>query len=136
MTERPRPDVSDGVSWWCRTCKGRKTIREDSFFSNSRLILQQWFLLMYWWARQYPVTDAANEAGVDRGTACDVYRWLREVCSTRLLQTRIVLGGPGVVVQIDESLFRHKPKVVYIIINHNIMLCMFLLESRRTSNIS
>ena len=46
MTERPRPDVSDGVSRWCRTCKGRKTIREDSFFSNSRPTLQQWFLLM------------------------------------------------------------------------------------------
>ena len=116
MTEKTRTDVSDGISWWCRMCKRRKTIREDSFFSNSRLTLQQWFLLMYWCARQYPVSDAANETGVDRGTACDAYRWLREVCSTRLLQTRVVLGGPGVVVQIDESLFRHKPKVVYIII--------------------
>ncbi len=38
-------------------------------------------------------------------------QWLREVCSTTLLQTQVVLGGPGIVVQIDESLFRHKPKV-------------------------
>ena len=41
----------------------------------------------------------------------DVYRWLREVCSTKLLQSPIVLGGPGVIVQIDESLFRHEVKV-------------------------
>ena len=40
-----------------------------------------------------------------------MYRWLREVCSTKLLQTPIVLGGRGVIVQIDESLFRHKVKV-------------------------
>ena len=33
------------------------------------------------------------------------------VCTAKLLQTQIILGGPGVVVQIDESLFRHKPKV-------------------------
>ena len=36
----------------------------------------------------------------------------REVCSTKLLATPIVSRGPGKVVQIDESLFNHKPKVI------------------------
>ena len=40
-----------------------------------------------------------------------IYQWLHEVCTAKLLQTQIILGGPGVVVQIDESSFRHKPKV-------------------------
>ena len=62
---------------------------------------------MYWWSREYPVTDAARVAVVDENTVVDVYRWLREVCSTKLIQTTIMLGGPGVVVQIDESQFRH-----------------------------
>ena len=66
---------------------------------------------MYWWARNYPVTDAACEAEVTEATACAVYQWLREVCSTRLLHTTIRLGGPGIVVQIDGSLMSHKPKV-------------------------
>ena len=43
-------------------------------------------------------------------TAIDVYQWLREVCSTKLLATPIKLGGPGAVIQADESLFNHKPK--------------------------
>ena len=39
-------------------------------------------------------------------TAIDVYQWLHEVCTTRLITTGpIVLGGPGIVVQMDESLF-------------------------------
>ena len=42
---------------------------------------------------------------------CYVHRWFREVCSTTLLKTTILLGGPGKIVQVDESLFRHKPKV-------------------------
>ena len=35
---------------------------------------------MYWWARQYPVSDSKDEAEVDEHTAIDVYQWLREVC--------------------------------------------------------
>jgi len=31
MKERVCSDVSDGFSWWCRQCKGWKTIREGSF---------------------------------------------------------------------------------------------------------
>ena len=49
----------------------------------------------------------------DKNTAYDVYRWLREVCSTKHLATPIILGGSGVVVQVDESHFRHKPKVIF-----------------------
>uniref|UniRef100_A0A1X7UFG7 ISXO2-like transposase domain-containing protein n=1 Tax=Amphimedon queenslandica TaxID=400682 RepID=A0A1X7UFG7_AMPQE len=33
-----------------------------------------------------------------------------EVCSTELLQMPIILSGPGIVVQIDESQFKHKRK--------------------------
>ena len=52
-----------------------------------------------------------EEAVVDKRTAIYIYQWLREVCTTKLLSSPIILGGPGVVVQIDESLFRHKSKV-------------------------
>jgi len=64
-----------------------------------------------------------EEAEVDRHTAIDIYQWLREVCSTKLLSNPIILGGPGVVVQIDESLFRHKPKVKIISIYEIIRYC-------------
>ena len=74
-------------------------------------INQKWLHMLLMWARDRPVTDAMDEAEVQSRTAVDIYQWFREVCTTKLLQTSIVLGGPGVVVQIDESLFRHKPKV-------------------------
>ena len=113
MMERRRSDVSDNVSWWCPHCKSRKSIRDGSFFAKSRLTLQKWLVLMYFWAREYPVGDAAEEAQVQEKTAIDVYQWLREMCSTRLITSGPVLGGPGAVVQIDESLFWHKPKVAH-----------------------
>ena len=112
MHERERQQAgSDGVCWWCTSCKTTRSIRTNSFFAKSKLTLQQWFLLIVWWARQYPVGVASAEAEVTETTACQVYEWLREVCSTTLLQTPIILGGPGVIVQVDKSQFRHKPKV-------------------------
>ena len=66
---------------------------------------------MHWWVRQYPVTDAAQEAEVTEKNPVQAY--FRDVCSWRLLNhdSVLMLGGPGVIVQIDESLFQHKPKV-------------------------
>ncbi|XP_019863338.1 PREDICTED: uncharacterized protein LOC100639804 [Amphimedon queenslandica] len=111
MRERPRAQAgSDGKCWYCPTCKTTRSIRHGSFFSQSKITLQKWMILMLWWSREYPVTDASREAEVNPDTAVDVYGWLRDVCSTKLISVPIVLGGPGKVVQIDESLFRHKPK--------------------------
>ena len=104
MVERKRQQAgSDGVCWSCSLCKTTKSIRVNSFFAKSKLTLRQWFIMIVWWAREYPVGKAASEAEVTETTSCQVYEWLREVCSTRLLQTAIILGGPGVIVEVDES---------------------------------
>ena len=119
MIERKRAQAgSDGVCWSCPRCKTTKSIRHGSFFSKSKLSLQQWMIGLLWWAKEYPVTAFAEEAEISGHAAVDIYQWLREVCTNKLLQSPIVLGGPGVVVQIDESQFRHKPKVK-LMINNN-----------------
>ena len=110
MTEGDKRDVTDEKIWRCGQCKTTKSIRKGSFFSRSRMPLNKWMLMIYLWARQYPVTSVAEEAKVEANSAVAVFQWLREVCSTTLLQTNITLGGPGIIVQADESLFRHKPK--------------------------
>ena len=58
-----------------------------------------------------PVTAACKEAEVASKTAINVYQWLKEVCSTKLLATPIKLGDPGAVIQANESLFNYKSKV-------------------------
>ena len=56
-------------------------------------------MLLHFWARQNPVSDTAECAKVAPNTAVDAYQWLREVCSTRLINDGpVILGGPGVIV--------------------------------------
>ena len=112
MQERSRSDVSDGKSWWCPQCKGRKLIRDGSFFAKSRLPLKKWLLLLHFWLREFPVTTVVLDVDITKRSAIDVYQWFRKVCSTALLTTPILLGGNGAVVEFDEALFRHKPKVI------------------------
>ena len=64
--------ISDGCRWRCPACRRSVSIRDRSFFARSRLPLQKWLLLMYWWGRQYPVGDAMEEAEVTEATAIQV----------------------------------------------------------------
>lgn len=68
--------------------------------------------LVYAWSTNRGVGDAAADVGVGRKTAMNVYQWCRDMCSWRLLSDPAVqLGGPGRVVQVDESVFTHQGKV-------------------------
>ena len=85
------------------------------FLQETKIPFKKFLILIYWWVRQYPVTQAAKECEVANGTAVDVYQWLREICSWHLINHDLALGGTGPIhtniVQIDESCFSHKPKV-------------------------
>jgi hypothetical protein len=101
-----------GLAGIARNAIQERASEKIAFFEKSRLPLQKWVILMYMWVRQYPVTDACEEAEVGEHTAIDVYQWLWEVCSQALLNgPPIIFGGQQTVVEIDESLFRHKPRV-------------------------
>ena len=60
-------------------CRKSVGLRDGTFFDRSKLSLRQWVVLMYWWIRQYPVSDAAQEAEVQEKTVIQVYQYLRDM---------------------------------------------------------
>ena len=70
--ESSKEDISDGLIFHCGTCKTTKLLRAGSFFSKSKITLQKWMVVDYWWVRDYPVSDAAEEAHVEKryGNQC------------------------------------------------------------------
>ena len=65
----------------------------EVFLRSHTSLFGSGFSCSIFWAREYPVTKVDRMSGVEASTAFDVYQWLREVCSMKLLQTPIILGG-------------------------------------------
>ena len=102
----------DGYTWRCRDsqCRTMKTVRSGSFFEKSKILLDKWLLLIHHWTTDSKINITAATIGISRVSVMQCNQFLREVCTTKLLQSPIVLGGAGAVVQVDESLFSHKVK--------------------------
>ena len=77
------------------------------FFERTKIPLQKFLLLIYWWVQQYPVPQAGSESEVEKGTAVNAYQWLRKICSWRVINHDGMSSGPvhTNVMQVDKSCF-------------------------------
>ncbi len=104
--------TSDNLTFRCKVCRKKFSIRQDSIFSKSRLKLQNLLVLVYAFANGFSVTDAKKllHDVVSERSIIQWYSYLREVCSEALLNTPIQLGGNGSIVEIDEAVLGAKRK--------------------------
>lgn len=61
--------------------------------------------LIYCFIHSLSIHDAIRECEVNKNTVTDYYNYCRELCATSLAETTSVIGGPGHIVEIDESKF-------------------------------
>ncbi|CAF3574980.1 unnamed protein product [Rotaria socialis] len=80
--------ASDEFVWRCGKCKSTRTIRHGTFFSNSKLAIRQVLDLTYFWAES---------------TIVDWKNFSRDLCGEHFSRHPVVIGGPGHIVEIDES---------------------------------
>ena len=62
---------------------------------------------VYWWSRQVKQMDASVESGVSVRSMIDWPNFIRDVCCQYLLDHLVQMGGPGRIVEVDESKFMH-----------------------------
>ena len=115
MVTRPLSSTSEGFGWRCtnQRCPKRhtyRTMRTGSFFEKSRVPLGKWLYIIYLWSHQTKVSTTVKQVEIGEKTVIQMYQYLCDVCTTKLLNTPIQLGGQDVVVQIDASLFKYKSK--------------------------
>ena len=113
FTERTEQGGSkDGYTWRCTHCHTMKTIRAGSFFCKIQVAIEQMglpaILVEHGCGCVHCCTSSRNIRGYSSGCVPVLQRRLLHLahkCGPAML------GGNGVVVQIDESLFVHKCKV-------------------------
>ena len=105
----------DGYAWKCqdRLCSRNKytiSIKTNTFFDKSKINLKDWLLILYCFAQYMPVAKSAELTAISSKTIGQIYQALRKMMTNHFDRHPVKLGGPGRIVQIDESCFSHKRK--------------------------
>eukprot|EP00794_Sanderia_malayensis_P000095 gene95-701_t len=98
-------DGTDGFRWRCngRGCSGTKTVRVESFFAGSHLSLGVLLAFTYCWCVGKRLSTVMVVLLLAEHTVVEWFNYMLEECSHKLLTLDIKLGGPGGIVEIDES---------------------------------
>ena len=111
--QQTRNAAIDKKIWRCGNngCRKLVSLRKGSFFEASKLELWKIIGLSYEWAssvgsaRGMSQANLMRELSVASHTVVDWRQFMRDVAVTYFMNHPEQLGGPGVVVEIDESLF-------------------------------
>ena len=97
---------SDCWTLRCTVCKGSTSIFSGTYFSGSQLAINQILTILYSFSRSESVTQASELAGCSLQTASQWYTSTRQLLQEHVLSCpNSKIGGPGRIVQIDETKF-------------------------------
>jgi hypothetical protein len=104
--------LTDKIRWKCsrKDCNGTKSIRYGSIFKESNLPIQSLLAIMWHWCMGDSYTLISTKFGLSEHTIVNWANIFREVCCADLITMDLRIGGPGVIVEMDESNLNKKPK--------------------------
>lgn len=94
----------DELSWRCNICGTWKGIRNGSFFDKNRLSISELFKLMLHWVMQTKISNLKNEFKCSRQCVYEFYQRLQLAILRDYSKSPIILGGPGINIEVCESL--------------------------------
>ncbi|KAG0439164.1 hypothetical protein DMUE_2624 [Dictyocoela muelleri] len=115
MVETSKKICTDKYVWKCQTksCakyKTTKTIRSGCFLCDFNIILIDCIDLIYRFGNEEQSTNFIESMEINRKTIFKFYNKLRLLIYQYMIYNPIMLGGDGIICQIDETCFCHKQK--------------------------
>lgn len=101
--------ISDGCIFRCSRHKNVvMSIRVNSILYEKHIGLSTFVLMVYFWALQIPVIQAALMADITQNTVVTWFQIFRCICSKWIQDNPIRIGGINQVIQVDEMSFANK----------------------------
>lgn len=94
----------------CSKYKVYSSIRKNSIFSDLKISFHFIIQILWRWNLETTNEHIMDEIPVSSDTLIKFFKKLRNCCRLFNLNNPLRLGGEGIICQLDESLFRHKPK--------------------------
>jgi hypothetical protein len=79
-------------------------VRYDSFFQRAKLSLPQCMLFLHLWSKNYTEKLILDDFSFSNKTVVDWSRFCRDLCVSHFESDTSFIGGPGSIVEIDETL--------------------------------
>ena len=110
------PACGHGVYRWypsettlrCGTCRRRCSIFGDTFFENVKLPIGHVIIMGYLWVQGASLRVIETLIGCSHETACQYKRHFEELVSYMVQDQKQKIGGPEIIVEMDESKFGHR----------------------------
>ena len=96
----------DGYTWRCKSCSKKAALRQASFFSNQKLTLRHYISVLYLFCNDVSGNSAVKmlcPGDMERKSVYTWYNLYRDLMSRELVENPVQLGGPGEIVEVDES---------------------------------
>ena len=105
----------DGLAWRCfkKDCRLKNTwisVRKGSFFEHTTTNLKEILKVIYLWSNQMISKDILKYMCIGESTLLKLKLALIELIRNYFDKYPLLLGGPGRIVQIDETMLNHKVK--------------------------
>jgi transposase-like protein len=88
-----------------KECRKAVSIFKDSFFAKSHLKCSDIMLIGYYWLCGCSYSSIINMTGHSPNTVTNYMNFFRELVVSTLEDDDNIIGGPGIIVEIDESKF-------------------------------
>ena len=99
----------DGLIWRCSPCKKYKNIRTDSALSGQKIALKTFIQLLFFLSFKGLTGIAISQmTGLSENTVFDWKIYFHTRVADWLLANPCSLGGPGVIVEVDEAKFGNR----------------------------
>ena len=101
--------------WRCHKCSKEVGLRVGNWLEGSRISLVAFVRFIYGWAYEYTsIKWCERELGIEESAVIAWNNYYREVCVNALLRlSNTKIGGRGLIVEIDESMFTKRKNIVH-----------------------